>query len=625
MYPGTKVEWVDQSYISALPTTETSIKPLYAQTFTSDKGPETWKLVEGDEFFKLYGDNISFAKHGQPLLQSAMSINWGAKVLARRITADDSTLANLSVFAKVAESTTQKVDADGNLVYKDDGDNETVEETENPVMIKCAKITYFTKTVSGAKNETDGLGNYLLAKNKIEYEIKKHNTNVDEFLLFTIFDNGRGVSNKRFLITPDYYSSKAYDFTMYKFSVMENGSVIESTGFTLDPDLIINNQNISLSAMIRTRLTQVECVQYDENIQAFIDRVQEISGLDDAEISENDIMFGCTRKGVSLNTVSVDYDSENAVNLSYTYGLSLESGNNGSFGSAPVKSEDYGPVMARAYTDDPTTLIYDIDRYQIDAIIDANYPNDVKRAIEALADFREDFVYFRDMGTDLTTYNEIILADKLNSKSKFCATYHNSYDILDPYSRKRVRVTVGYDLARLLISHFDNGRNLPLAGTKHNFVISSALPDSINFIPVITPKENQKEMMNDSKINYASYIGDDLVIETLYTSYDKNSQFSYINNILITQEVVKAIRRKCVTTRYTFLDADDFEKYKSDVREVISKYESYFKSIEMEYIEDDNYITNKVFYAAIKATFRDFVQAEYFKIIAINQDDSIAY
>lgn len=624
MYPGTTVVWEDQSYNTPVASTTVRTKPLYAVTFTSDKGTEDWTKIEGEDFFNMYGDSISFAKHGQPLLQAAMSANWGATLLAKRIVAPDSTLANLSIIAKVETEQVQKVDSEGNLVYRDEGGEETIEETDTPVMVSAAKISYKAKTVADCTSETDENGSLIRAKDKVIENIKKETLNDGEYLLFTVMDNGRGVSNKRFYITPDYTVSKAYDFTMYSFIVMENGSVIETIRFALDPDLIINDQNISLAAMIRTNSTQLVAQQYDDQISAFIDKIQEYSGLTDDEIAAGDVLFGCDKKGTAYNTISVDIETADTVNLQHPYGQSLQSGDNGSFGDSPLESVDYATEMAKAYTDDPTTVIYDVDRYQIDAVVDANYPAAVKRAIEALADFREDFFYFRDMGLGLRTYDDIVLANKPNTQSKFCGTYENSYDIVDPYSRKQISVTVGYGLARLVIEQFNNGRNLPLAGQKYSMVINEAVKDTINFIPVVAPGYNQKEDMNDLKINYVSYIGDQLVMQTLYTSYDKNSAYSYINNILAIQEVVKAVRTRCPAIRYTFMSGDDLEKYKADVTEVIEKYQSNFDSISMEYIEDDDYIANKTFYAAIKVKCKDFIQAEYFRIIAVNSA-TVAY
>lgn len=623
MYPGTKVVWEDRSIYNPIGITEVRNVPLYGSVFTSDKGPEEWTEVEGKDFFDLYGNNISFSKHGQPLLQAAMSINWGAKLLARRVVASDATLANLSIIAKVETVQVQKVDAEGNLIYEDESGLETVEETETPVMVNAAKITYSAKTVancvSSVESETD---KYIPAKVSVINGIMAEKLNPDEFLLFTVMDNGRGLSNKRFYITPDYYTSKSYDFTLYNFVILENGSTLENIRFALDPSIVMNEKNISIATKVQNESKQVVVEQYDENITNFIAKVQEISGLSASEIASGDILFGCDKKGNSYNTIQINTDTEENINLQHPYGQVLQSGTNGTFGDKPMEAESYATEMANSIIDDPTHVLYDVDRYMIDAFIDANYPTAVKRAIESLADFREDFVYFADMGIDVYTLTDISTRIKNYIKSQFTSVYCTTYDIIDPYSKKQINVTICYDIARLLIQQFNNGRNLPLAGQKYNIVISDAIAGTINFTPIITPSINQKEIMDDLKVNYASYIGEELVVQTLYTTYDANSQFSFTNNILAIQEVVKDIRLNCPINRYSFFTGDDFEKYKADITERIEKYKSQFEDISMEYIEDDDYIRNKIFYAAIKVQCKNFIQSEYFRIIAVNSTDT---
>ena len=75
---------------------ETVNKPVFAACFTSDKGTEKLTYVQGEEFFKMFG-YPSFVKHGQPLLQTARTIKAGAKVLVKRIVADDAKPANVVI------------------------------------------------------------------------------------------------------------------------------------------------------------------------------------------------------------------------------------------------------------------------------------------------------------------------------------------------------------------------------------------------------------------------------------------------------------------------------------------------------------------------------------------------
>ena len=119
MYVGTIFIIDDQSDIPSLTIANTIDKPIEMIGFTSDKGTEDYAYVEGNAFFKQYGNSISFARHGQPLLQAANAINSGARLFCKRVVAQDSTLANNGLVAYVETQNVQRTDEHGNLLYYD--------------------------------------------------------------------------------------------------------------------------------------------------------------------------------------------------------------------------------------------------------------------------------------------------------------------------------------------------------------------------------------------------------------------------------------------------------------------------------------------------------------------------
>lgn len=612
MYPTSIFEIIDDSNTPAVASAE-SAQPLFMLGFSSEKGPEDLRIVKADTFNKLYGDDISFAKHGQPLLQAANIIKNGGTLLAKRVVADDATLANIAVIAKVKSVEVQKVNAQGQPLYTDSiTQQETTKESGNtPIMITTAKVTYEAKSVSSAKD----LATVITT---IEAELDEEGTSDSTFVypLFILADNGRGASNKRFRIAPDYNTSKYADYMTYVFYTIEKNKIVESFTFTMNPDIIEAGVNRSIENVIKLSSNQLEGKLFESNLYAFIEKVSEISGNDIDFCTNNDLLFGRDRKGNSIPAVLVDLDT--GANLSYSYGLDLKHGTNGAFGTAPFGTEAYKEKLIELFDGTFSNEIYDIDNYKIDLIVDANYPDDVKRAIESFADFREDFVYLRDMGLNNKTIEDILANNAQNTKSRYSATYCTCYDIIDPYTKKQIPVTIGYSLSRLLIEHFKNGRTRPLAGQLYNMTIPEAIEGTVNFLPKITPAYNQKEMLYEERINYASYFDGVLTLETLFTSQEKDSQFSYINNVLAIQEVIKAIRTRCPKTRYSFIDNEDLEKYKEDVETVLNKYIANFLQLKLVYTKDETMLSNKIFYATLQVKFRNFVQTEYFKIYALS-------
>lgn len=614
MYPGFIVEFDDQSDIPTLPIEEVRHKPLFGTIFTSDKGTEDWFKVTGEDFFKMYGKSISFKRHGQALLQSAVAINAGAELLCKRLVADDAALANIGIVATVADTEVQATDAEGNPLYEDADGNQTVEVTDTPVMTTSKTVKFSLKTATGIKTTKE-------AFDAIQADCVE-----GDYLLFVIADNGRGVSNKRIKMVPHYRLSKSQLYTAYRLSIMENNEELESMTFTVNPNIVLaprngESENISLQSMIRSHSKQLTCIESVDNIEAYFQVIADATGVSLSTAMTYDPLFLCTNKGESLKGITLDTDG---IDLQYTYGQTLQSGDNGSFGNFPIQNEEEWIKQAKAALDGTyDKVIFNLDQYMITAWVDANYPWEVKRAVETLATFREDFMYFRDQGLDVTSIDHVDMNWWDEAHNMFCATYPQSYEVLDPYTRRPIKVTIGYSLAKLLVQHCDNGCILPTAGIKHGMIIDDCIYGTLSLAPTICPDPdgNQKEQLDDLRANYASYIDNQLVIEALYTSQERYSQWSFVSNVMGIQEVVKALRRRCPAIRYSFIDGEDLEMYKAEVNEVLDKYRSNFKVLELEYKEDATYSLNKIFYAVLKVVYRDFVQTEWFKVTALITDE----
>lgn len=615
MYPSTTFIIEDRSQITDLQIVEQNPSPLFAQFFSSDKGPEELGEYRGDNFKKIYGDP-NFTKHGQPLLQAQRLINSGARILAKRIVAPDSTLANIIVLAKVTTNSSQKTDADGNPLYMTpEGEETTTPDGNEPITIKKCHIEYELRTIEGNKNDIEDLKDSALAL--ADYE-GKSDAEEKIYPICLVTDNGRGVSSKKFKITSNGSGSRNKDYLSYVFSVIENSTVTESTLFTLNPNISTATSNLSLSSVAQTYLDQVKVFSFDDVMIDFISSIKESTGIED--IDNVDILFGKTKKGVAIDAFEIAGD----VDLSIPVGIPLKSGTNGSFGNFPLKSPDYTTALVEAFNGTYTQDIFDVDNILLDAVLDANYPPDVKKAIEALAEFREDFFFFRDLGTSLYSADDIIAESENVSKSRYIGMYANFYDVIDEYSKKQITVTTCYTLAKYLPKHFANGRNLPVAGQLHGFIFDEIVEGTVNYLPKIIPGKNQKDELFSKHINFISYLDKVATLESEYTTQEEYTGFSFINNTLAVQQVIKDIRVNCPKTRYSFMEQDDLIKYSEDVQVILDKYTSNFGTLTMEYAADPVYEQNLVYYALLYVRFKKFVQAEVFKIIAINDDDQVS-
>lgn len=627
-YPSTTITYVDNTIVQPVPASSTlDDKPILMTVSASNKGWENFRVIEGN-YVNQYGD-ISFAKYGQTQTQIKRILDAGGAVWHKRVVAPDATLAHFALKVTLSKEETQKTNADGALLYTDaDGNETTVSENNTPIMLTSAKLKFGTVGITDAAklkecgNDVKELAEAIkLAQAAVSNlpgtpDSEKEQAKPDEYLLWLITDTGRGESNKRVTITPDYASSKTAKYMKYIVNVAEgtNASVDNVIMFSLDCSVIDVGINRSLQSVVTRNSSQLRAVDFGSDIDYLYTDLAAITGYTEDFLKENDVLFGCTRKGVSLPNITID--TEGLV-LNNAYGIQLDNGSNGVFGSHPANTEEYMKEIAKVFSGEYSADVYDLNNVRINAIFDANYSSEVKRAIEALVEFREDTFYFRDLGTDIHNVEEAVYADTESLKSKFIASYCNSYDIYDPTTLRQITVTATYDLAALFVGHHRNGINRPFAGLMHGIIFPSMIEGSLNFIPKKIPSYDQPQTLYDANINYIVIYQGTPTMETEKTSYEADSDFSYINNILAIQDIIRDVRYRCPIIRYTFKSADDFEKYQKDIDSVLNKKLGFFDSLSLQYLEDESQLDSKAYYAAIEVECKDFIEKEYFKVTAI--------
>lgn len=644
--PGTFINLYDRTFIDQ--TVEDRLQsPLFFQLFSSDKGPENLRRCRGKDFFKLYGNIPSYKKHGQALVQAANIIRAGGELLCKRVVAEDAYLANLVILAKVSSEQVQKVDSVGKPLFIDKITGQETTESNNGTndraMINTAKIIYDAVSIKGIKTLQEAR-TYAekLVKNELEYgdDIDYENVTkvgdplTDEnpvgqvpdtedpdihryiYPLWIVTDIGRGVSSKRFSITPDYIISKNLDMQMYKFNYIgEVEEEDEYVWFNFNEDSMYLGESRSITESAK-RFLQIKAASFDDSTNLFISKLAEITGIAEEELRAIDPIFGKNRKGEQLQQISID---KNGYDLSSPLGMMIQEGDDGSFTNMPIKHPDLlAEQMCDVITGKFDDSITDVDRYQIDAIIDADYPFAVKQALCELADWRKDTLYLRDFGTGLTSYDAIMFARADHKRSAFCADYPQSCDIIDYWSKKQITVTIPYLISARLVDHLINRRNAPLSGIRYAFTFPEIVEGTISYLPKVGPNVDQKELLSDNSLNYISIIGDEVVLETQYTSQDlARTQLGYVNNIFAITQVMHDIRTECPRYRYAFITDKDLIQYRNDVNNVINRRSANFQSITMDYVQDDVMVANKIFEADVFVIFKDYEQQEIFNLYTL--------
>lgn len=615
-YPGTIDNWIDQSGIQSQPTVEKTPNPLLLTAAAFDRGPEKITRVVGQNFYKLFGYFIDFEKYGQAAIQAANIINNGGELMIKRVVAKDATLANIVIVAKVSTDRVQKTDRDGKPLYID---SVTQQETTNPdennekVMINIAKTKYELVTVTGKKTQAE------IAEEARKSFVENEDENIFTYPLAIIVDNGRGVSTKRFGIDPQYGISKNQNFMIYRFKYLGSEDLdAESVYFALTPGVIYLEKSMDIG-MASTEMLQCRAEALEECVDAFYARVSEISGISVDELYKIDVLFGKDSKGAPVQGYALDETSQN---LGITMGFGLESGTNGAFGDKPIDTDEYEQELVEFYNGTFDSDIFNLDMYKPDACIDANYPYAVKKAIYNLAKFRKDFYFFGDLGLDVNTFENAQMKMIDMPRDKFTGWYGQSYQILNPFTKRRINVTISYGISRCIIDHLNTKRNTPYCGILYGWTFPEAIEGTVNFTPKITPVTNQKVALDDMRLNYASVLNNVLTLETEYTSQEELTQLSFANNVIAIQAIVKDVRDNCPKFRYSFISTDDLQSYKKAVNRIINKYTGWFESLEFVYVQDDIMKANKIFEASLKVKHKDFVQSEILNIYTLGTEQA---
>lgn len=610
-YPATIDKWYDQSGIAPEAATVLN-RPLFLTAAAFDRGPEKIMRTYGNDFYKLYGNSMNFAKYGQAAIQAANIINNGGELLIKRVVAKDATLANAVIVAHVTPSQAQKTDANGRPLYLDPtSGQETITAGENyeKVMINTAVLRYDVITVAGKQTLAEVV-------EAAENMICEEDGNL-AYPLFVITDNGRGVSTKRVGFDARYDISKNLTYMMYKVKYLGSEDFdAEYDTFSPVPGIIYLDKARDLGSVC-SNMTQINGSALETSVDKFYVKLSEITGIGLDILYTVDVLFGKSNKGNVMQGISISKDS---YDLGFTLGFPLLSGSNGAFGDYPINTPEYETALCEFYDGTFDDDIWNLDLYKPAVCVDANYPYSVKQKIIELARFRKDFFFFADLGTDCNTYENAVDAYSSVAKDKFVAWYGQSYKIINPFNKRQIPVTITYSIARILVNQLNNRTNAPYCGILHEWTIPEAIEGTVTFHPKITPAVNQKQELGDMRLNYASIINDVLVLETEYTSQEATTQLSFINNVISIQYIIRDVRDNCPKYRYSFISTNDLTKYKNAVSSIIYKYTDWFESLEFVYVQDEVMRANKIFEAAIKVKHKDFIQSEILNIYTIGSE-----
>jgi hypothetical protein len=371
---------------------------------------------------------------------------------------------------KTTEATREEVDPDTGetVIVQNDPVMITVQHEpayvpNDPVMITKALVKWESASVEGAKKYEEIVSE---AMNYFDPDNNRY-----PLLIFT--DIGRGKSEKAVRLVPNYSTSQTTGMMFYSCICYEGTTQIDSNTVSFNPRAIYANQAYG---MTKTSMAQINCAEIDEIFDAYIEKLSEIMGIDVEVLATYDMINGVNLKGIELPNFK--FDKAGSSDIKADYGLILQQGDNGSFGESPI-TEAYDELMdaiKQVYEGNKDERIYDVDEYRIVAVLDAGFSDNVKNAIAELASFRKDFMFFRDLGYNVSNLMEITdRASTIQHRDRYTTVIGTTYQVKDPATFKNITVTANYDLATCLVKHFTDNAFAPLAGQFNGFILDSAI------------------------------------------------------------------------------------------------------------------------------------------------------
>lgn len=273
----------------------------------------------------------------------------------------------------------------------------------------------------------------------------------------------------------------------------------------------------------------------------------------------------------SVDTIVDGYDEadystdSDIIQIDNVEGTSMAGGSDGAFASTDADARD--AAIAKAYTNafngtyDKTILAN--KRSRVDAMLDANYPYEVKKVFADLALYRNDCLCFLDCGLVQSfskTQQEKLLDDYSIFNTRGLSKNPQWYTIRNPYTKKKHPVTVTYFFAQQYANHItENGNHVPFVNSYCQ--LSGHVKNSLQ--PCIDESEmDLKEWLYVNRFNYFEAIGENQFQRRCQnTAQVANSDLMEENNMAVLFEMKHILEVDASENLYNFANAEDRKRF----------------------------------------------------------------
>ena len=528
------------------------------------------KFKNTEEFIEEYG-TPNYKLHGQPIYNAYAALkSREANIYCMRVMPNDALVANMILLAK----------------YKVNNDN-----PDNPKMIIKHEIVSYP----GLNNRDD-----------FEYIVEDYNVmeeDEDGFKvvpLLGFYALGRGAygNNLRLRLSSMVDKRSTISFKTYRLEIMEMDKALtvkENFQASLYEDAVANNISFFYEDIVNDAEDGSRKLNMYVNpnaLEAMFDTyVAEINPSTKMTIGFFDPLFGVNRDLSPIEGLEVQLD-ESFVSIDQLEGVALENGSDGALTIKPDESIDdqlrredvVNQMYLDAYNGVTNSVIGSKRRMPVRFMLDAGYSNEVKRAMVNLALKRYDAFLHLDSGF-LSTPTELVYwgQEMYDINDRIISKNGQHWQIRDPFSGKRVRVTHTYLLANLLPHHiYGIGDHVPMVGEKYAKLTGHV---KNTLMPIIDGDDLElKDDLYDLRVNYIEAIDEQTFIRaTQQTSQQEETDCSEENNVYMLLNMKRIVERKMQSLLYNFAEPEDRVRFADEAENALRFYKEKVRGFQIKF------------------------------------------
>lgn len=568
--------------------------------FFSPKGRDNKiiKISSLSDFLDEYGTpNMNY---GQACYMPYAKLSGGTPCYCMRVTDTNSSYANVVISAKV------KWNSESSAL-----DIKYVAETIPTLKsLDAVSSEMDTLTTKGSKPDSE---KYLTYPLFCFYSTGKGDYGNDFRVRMTPDNNGdRSNEYKNYTVELSTASSGMRKIGVFSRAMMYVNGIVGTKSYFLD-DLINDEDEGSTKINVYTDVN---------NFEKILEVYNTNSENPDLIPETADILFGKNKLGVAIDDINISTEQGSTVgtviSLDDVNGIPLESGDNGNFGpgvdpSTKEKAIEDGYLAAFGGKLDKGVL--STRRFPVRYFYDANYSENVKSALIALVNKREDCQLYLDAGIQPSTEAILTWAEQLKGKrGRLISTECQHYDIKDPFTGKRITMTTTYFLASIMSRVLEeNGLNTAITGEAYA-KLSGHIKNSL--YPIIDADDKEvKEKLYNLKVNYFEAIGENSFIRaTQSTSQEINSDLSEENNMRVTLDIKRNLEAMNLSKIYNLAEPEDRKLFKEAADRLIAEYRGMCRDAQVDFAMNSYEEERSILHCYLSIVFKSMVKVGIIEI-----------